>query len=130
MAISKTLTPTNVTIQIPDFTDRPDQRANSNCIDKEADAINALNTQIANLIKTTNAVSVTTNASGTVVLDTSALNPSTQVLLGVANGGGWIVSWCIYNGQYKLKFWDTSGATMQVNASQTLTVYFTYLTKP
>ena len=47
MAISKTLTPTNVTIQIPDFTDRPDQRANSNCIDKEADAINALNTHIA-----------------------------------------------------------------------------------
>ena len=49
MATSKTLTPTNVTIQIPDFTDRPDQRANSNCIDKEADAINALNSQIANL---------------------------------------------------------------------------------
>ena len=51
MAISKTLTPTNVTIQIPDFTDRPDQRANSNCIDKEADAINALNAQIATLFK-------------------------------------------------------------------------------
>ena len=43
MATSKTLTPTNVTIQIPDFTDSPDQRVNSNCIDKEADAINALN---------------------------------------------------------------------------------------
>lgn len=43
MATSKTLTPTNVTIQIPDFTDQPDQRVNSNCIDKEADAINALN---------------------------------------------------------------------------------------
>lgn len=42
MATSKTLTPTNVTIQIPEFTDQPDQRVNSNCIDKEADAINAL----------------------------------------------------------------------------------------
>lgn len=50
MATSKTLTPTNVTIQIPEFTDQPDQRVNSNCIDKEADAINALNTQIATLI--------------------------------------------------------------------------------
>ena len=46
MATSKTLTPTNVTIQIPEFTDQPDQRVNSNCIDKEADAINALNTAI------------------------------------------------------------------------------------
>ena len=51
MATSKTLTPTNVTIQIPEFTDQPDQRVNSNCIDKEADAINALNTQIANKVK-------------------------------------------------------------------------------
>lgn len=48
MATSKTLTPTNVTIQIPAFTDKPDQRVNSNCIDKEADAINALSDQIAN----------------------------------------------------------------------------------
>ena len=46
MATSKTLTPTNVTIQIPEFTDQPDQRVNSNCIDKEADAINALNGKI------------------------------------------------------------------------------------
>lgn len=42
MATNKTLTPTNVTISIPEFTDQPDQRVNSNCIDKEADAINAL----------------------------------------------------------------------------------------
>ena len=46
MATSKTLTPTNVTIQIPAFADKPDQRVNSNCIDKEADAINALSEQI------------------------------------------------------------------------------------
>lgn len=49
MATSKTLTPTNVTIQIPDFTDQPDQRVNSNCIDKEADAINALNGNISSV---------------------------------------------------------------------------------
>lgn len=47
MATSKTLTPTNVTIQIPDFTDRPDQRVTNNCIDKEADAINALSSKCA-----------------------------------------------------------------------------------
>ena len=49
MATTKTLTPTNVTISIPEFTDQPDQRVNSNCIDKEADAINTLSEQIANV---------------------------------------------------------------------------------
>ena len=49
MATNKLLKPTNVTIAIPAFTDQPDQRVNSNCIDKEADAINALNDQIANI---------------------------------------------------------------------------------
>lgn len=68
MATSKTLTPTNVTIQIPEFTDQPDQRVNSNCIDKEADAINALNTAVTNKIKK-RTISVTTNASGLYVSD-------------------------------------------------------------
>ena len=47
MATSKLLKPTNVTISIPEFTDQPDQRVNSNCLDKEADAINTLSEQIA-----------------------------------------------------------------------------------
>ena len=42
MASSKTLTPTNVTISIPAMTDVPDASVFSNCVDKEADAINAL----------------------------------------------------------------------------------------
>lgn len=41
MATSKLLKPTNVTISIPEFTDQPDQRVNSNCIDKLADAVNS-----------------------------------------------------------------------------------------
>lgn len=49
MATSKLLKPTNVTISIPAFTDQPDQRVNSNCIDKEADAINSLSEQIGTL---------------------------------------------------------------------------------
>ena len=48
MATSKTLAPTNVTISIPAMTDQPDASVFSNCVDKEADAINALNSQIAN----------------------------------------------------------------------------------
>ncbi len=46
MATSKTLQPTNVTIQIPAMTDQPDASVFSNCIDKEADAINELNSQL------------------------------------------------------------------------------------
>ena len=52
MATSKTLTPTNVTISIPEMTDQPNASVFSNCVDKEADAINALSYQINN-IKTT-----------------------------------------------------------------------------
>lgn len=51
MATSKTLTPTNVTIQIPAMTDAPDQSVNSNCIDKLGDAVNTLNSQIIDRIK-------------------------------------------------------------------------------
>ena len=46
MATSKTLTPTNVTIQIPAMTDAPDQSVNSNCIDKLGDAVNTLNSNL------------------------------------------------------------------------------------
>ena len=45
MATSKTLAPTNVTISIPAMADAPDASVFSNCVDKEADAINALNSQ-------------------------------------------------------------------------------------
>lgn len=54
MATSKTLTPTNVTIQIPAMTDAPDQSVNSNCIDKLGDAVNTLNSQISTFIKVEN----------------------------------------------------------------------------
>ena len=47
MATSKTLTPTNVTISIPAMTDSPDASVFSNCVDKEADAINSLNSNIS-----------------------------------------------------------------------------------
>lgn len=48
MATSKTLAPTNVTISIPAMTDVPDASVFSNCVDKEADAINTLNSQLTN----------------------------------------------------------------------------------
>ena len=80
MATSKTLAPTNVTIQIPEFTDQPDQRVNSNCIDKEADAINALNTQIATHTFGTaivvDATGFTTQTDGYLILNYK--NTSTQ----------------------------------------------------
>lgn len=47
MATNKTLAPTNETIAIPAMSDKPDASVFSNCIDKTADAINALNSKIA-----------------------------------------------------------------------------------
>lgn len=48
MATSKTLAPTNVTVQIPAMTDAPDMAVPANAIDKTIDAVNALNSQINN----------------------------------------------------------------------------------
>ena len=61
MATSKTLAPTNVTISIPAMTDQPNASVLANCADKEADAINALNSQIASVpyIKHYNGTSLT-----------------------------------------------------------------------
>ena len=63
MATSKTLAPTNVTISIPAMTDQPDASVFSNCVDKEADAINALNSNINNIVKT-KTQSITLDSSG------------------------------------------------------------------
>lgn len=76
MATNKLIKPTNVTVSIPAFTDQPDQRVNSNCIDKSIDGINALSDQIGNkveLLYTT--VSGTTNSNyGYIDLDISTSN--------------------------------------------------------
>lgn len=98
MATSKTLTPTNVTIQIPEFTDQPDQRVNSNCIDKEADAINALNTQLQNLIKVasytlTEQITIGAHSSKDFGLDTFGIPSSASIL------GGFVYSYNDANSQ-------------------------------
>lgn len=48
---TKTLTPTNQTITLPDMTERPNASVLVDGIGKDADAINALSEQIANKIK-------------------------------------------------------------------------------
>ena len=49
MATSKTLAPTNVTISIPAMAEQPNASVLANCADKEADAINALNSQLTSV---------------------------------------------------------------------------------
>ena len=75
MATSKLLKPTNVTISIPEFTDQPDQRVNSNCIDKEADAINSLSEQMAN----SNIPSSTSDISSLASLKTFLSNKASSI---------------------------------------------------
>ena len=48
-ATTKTLTPTNETISIPAFTDKPDNRLQTDSTGKLADAVNALSEQMANI---------------------------------------------------------------------------------
>lgn len=59
MATSKTLAPTNVTISIPAMADAPDASVFSNCVDKEADAINALNSKITSVSKSNGTANTT-----------------------------------------------------------------------
>ena len=102
MATSKTLAPTNVTISIPAMTDAPNASVLSNCIDKEADAINTLNSQIANktysmksgtaaygvLVRCANVVFFTVfNQSWNGVASTSIIsNDSSAVTLAIPSG--------------------------------------------
>ena len=65
MATSKTLAPTNVTISIPAMTDQPDASVFSNCVDKEADAINTLNSQLTSSYDT---VTLASGITGTVYI--------------------------------------------------------------
>ena len=48
MATTKTLNPTNQTITLAEFTEKPDNRVNVNNDSKLADAVNALNSKITN----------------------------------------------------------------------------------
>lgn len=52
MATSKTLTPTNQTIAVPALTDSPDISVPADAIDKEADAINALDSNVGTIHST------------------------------------------------------------------------------
>ena len=47
MATTKTLTPTNQVITIPDFTDKPDNRLQADSAGKLADAVNQLNNNMS-----------------------------------------------------------------------------------
>ena len=103
MATSKLLKPTNVTISIPEFTDQPDQRVNSNCIDKEADAINSLSEHLAN----------------TCYADHSSGTSYTIPLTGYTSGNYWVALMYAQTGAYSyglyLIFLNTSDAVF-VNA--------------
>jgi len=107
MATNKTIQPTNVTVQIPEMTDKPNQATNSNCLDKIIDGVNALNSNLSNQQSYANgllsAITVHTanNAdannykeSGTYYFTTGCSNvPGTYFLFTVINhtGGDFVI---------------------------------------
>lgn len=97
MATSKTLAPTNVTISIPAMTDAPDQSVNSNCIDKLGDAVNALNSQKANVSK----------------------YPNTNKILSVATDGSTVGFWIQYpsTGAFSILYADIYGRIAHIYRS-------------
>lgn len=117
MATSKLLKPTNVTISIPAFTDQPDQRVNSNCIDKEADAINSLSDQIANKFKTF-AGSYTFNNSGYFEIQDDFFTANTVVFAGANNNAvsGIVFNAISSNGSLKVFGWNWGNSSVFTGA--------------
>ena len=141
MATSKLLKPTNVTISIPEFTDQPDQRVNSNCIDKEADAINTLSEQITKVDGRVYKISIQPN--GTKLLDSTA-DHQIVLLLGFLGGVGCVAilirkfTTVIESAKNLLTFsnWESSNGLsisvedghIKLTSSRSATSYFTVVT--
>lgn len=65
MATTKTLTPTNQAITLAAFTEKPDNRTNVTNDDRLADAVNTLNSKIADMTTKIVSVHMTGNTIGT-----------------------------------------------------------------
>jgi hypothetical protein len=128
MATTKTLKPTNVTISIPEFTDQPDQRVNSNCIDKEADAINSLSDQIANILnwkvykqigtsngsKSSIAITLPNSSSGKIMVSADSIARNFEAMYRVTSGGSVAINEIVKGSQVTV---STSGATITITTS-------------
>ncbi len=105
MATSKTLTPTNVTISIPEMTDSPDASVFSNCVDKEADAINTLNSKIGSfkLVETNVAggsnITISTTNNTRLMINTIGAAQNLNSLTNIrSDGQGYISVWTLVTG--------------------------------
>lgn len=130
MATSKTLTPTNVTISIPEMTDRPDQSVNSNCIDKEADAINALNSKTPSIKVITDTVTVNTS-DGTADMTDSFITTSCTCFVQILRSNS--TTWAgitasnriTENGKVSITFRNADGSAVASNTSIRVAVMVT-----
>lgn len=131
MATSKLIKPTNVTVSIPEFTDQPDQRVNSNCIDKSIDGINTLSDQIANLKTFAQIYSddITAGASKTYTL--TALTQVAMVYVNNGNGtvGVWAISFRAGNEIGTERLSTSTVSTTITTSGMTFTVACTYSAK-
>ena len=89
-ATTKTLTPTNQTISIPAFTDKPDNRLQTDSTSKLADAVNALNSNKANKgvirLASNSSVSITVDNYDTAMIIFLATNNTNTALYVFSNG--------------------------------------------
>lgn len=120
MATSKTLSPTSVTIFIPEFTDQPDQRVNSNCIDKLADAVNSLDT-----LKVKHTTYTMTEATDTVRLDNKGLGvTATNFLRAIVTSANNITALPhTYSGHIYVSFYNKSTMAV-VSGTYTLDILY------
>ena len=113
MATSKTLAPTNVTISIPAMTDQPNASVLANCADKEADAINALNSQLSARFNNTAITSMSDLISyfGTYKIGLTRVSNTVGNLLSGHNRTGLCIGFEITSEYSAFIFLDSNGET-------------------
>ncbi len=90
MATTKTLAPTNQTITLAEFTEKPDNRVNVNNDSKLADAVNALNSNIRTV---PHIFTVTVPANGSITITKKDdMLPNAYIATSSPNNGASIVA--------------------------------------
>ena len=135
MATSKTLTPTNVTIQIPAMADLPDASVFSNCVDKLGDAVNALNSKLTGYsiynIGTINfptGFTIPSNSRHLLIINGPYYSRGRAVIIVSANTSGAVYAIKVGGDENVSIATDTNTLTLSDSNGSTVTAYASVLT--
>lgn len=119
MATNKTIDVTNVTVQIPGMTDKPNQSVNSNCIDKIIDGLNALNSKLTVKVES---VSGTTDSYSAINTGVTTLNK--HILNAIPTINNYSCEIINNSNSIYLRFRDSTGSPCGASKSVSADIYY------